>query len=113
MGVLHSKAYHVDMESQRLKGFYLHPKLQLITAEVGCGMSFQGHIGAFRSDFECPMVMFRRPLVIDRGVYNSIRKDGITLDGPKVKPDFIVRQLIEHIESCHNKETKLMDAAES
>ena len=47
------------MQKEGSKSAFLHPRLQLLQAKVGVGMSFQGFLGASEDDFRCPPAEFR------------------------------------------------------
>ena len=47
------------MRKEGLKNAFLHPRLQLLQAKAGIGLSFQGCMGASEDDFWCPLIEFR------------------------------------------------------
>ena len=53
IGVVSCRVYHRPLDV--FKKFYLHPKLQLVEAESGIGLSFQGQMGAQLKDFQFPL----------------------------------------------------------
>ena len=53
IGVVSCRVYHKPLDI--FKKFYLHPKLQLVEAESGIGLSFQGQMGAHITDYQCPI----------------------------------------------------------
>ena len=59
MGFLDCQVETVSMQKEGLKNAFLHPRLQLLQAKAGVGMSFQGCMGASENYFRCPLIGFR------------------------------------------------------